>query len=257
MKKKRASKTPKSRRPLYYVDNPNNLELKWLDDMQKSKAKEISVHGSAALAQQPAKQTADQAESKQGRVNGNAKSGGGSLSQSVPNTVTKESVAPETTISLSSEFVSTTDEAEEIIAIATALPPANELPAIAAAPQDIVAVVESLQSENLQLTDTLVAMLNDEVSESESLVVNVVEEPSDKEARHSRLEEKRMPSRPAPIVYTDDIADEAITGEKLAPFAIDAMHLAADSVATNSLADFSVTAIKLADGSVTSSKIAP
>ena len=51
MKRKKASNRlrsrPKSRRPLYYVDNPNKLELKWLDDIKPTGDKPIAVHGSA------------------------------------------------------------------------------------------------------------------------------------------------------------------------------------------------------------------
>src|SRR5262245_45220386 len=56
MKKKKASRQPKqskSRRPLYYVDNPNKLELQWLDDIkkpdEKPDEKPITVHGAVPV----------------------------------------------------------------------------------------------------------------------------------------------------------------------------------------------------------------
>src|SRR2546422_94897 len=73
MKKKQAGKTPKSRRPLYYVDNPNMLELKWLDDIQQKVTKPISVHGAAASIQKPVE---GQAAVKQSRSIAIAHNGG-------------------------------------------------------------------------------------------------------------------------------------------------------------------------------------
>jgi hypothetical protein len=222
MKKNNVKKTPKSRRPLYYVDNPNKHELTWLDDIQKN-PKPISVHGSAAPVQKPVER---QAGSKPGRVD--TKAGGNHSSQEVP---------------VSSEFVSSRQQTEEIVAIATSHFPVMDSIGIEEMP-DIIAVVDSMRTDSLQSADALVELLREEMPEIESEQVVFVEEQISQEARHSKLEEKRMPQRPSPIVYTDDVANEAITGEKLAPYTVGAVQLAGDSVYTNSLADFAVTAIK-------------
>ena len=259
MKRNKTTKktTTKTRRaPLYFVDNPHNLELNWLDDIQQSNDKPISVQGIAA-AVEPSVES--QAESRQGRVNANAKAKGKVPSKNAPAAIRKDADLP---AKASSELLSTEEEAEYIVAVADSEfedysdqpPEDNEQENM----QDIVEVVEFLENETQQSTDALAALLSEETEPEIEFERNDVPEVLEtREILQSKLDEKRMPYRPAPIVYTDDLVDEAITGSKIAPFAVRAAHMAADSIHSNSLADFAVTSIKLADGSVTSSKLAP
>lgn len=71
------------------------------------------------------------------------------------------------------------------------------------------------------------------------------------------LSEKAAPNQEQGIIYTDDIIDEAVTREKIAPFTIDASRIMRGTIDTAWIADYAVENIKLADRAVTSSKIAP
>ena len=251
MKKNNAKKAPKSRRPLYYVDNPNKSELNWLDDIQKLNAKPISIQGSAVVEQPTMK---SQAGSKKGLPS--VKPGSSITTTTSPEVIPIDSSYPQEIEPELSEFISSPEETEAIAAIA-ASPAMTANPSVMEDFPDVIAAVESIQTDNQLSVETLTALLRQNSPVVESDPVIPMEELLGRESRQTKLEEKRMPSRPSPIVYTDDVANEAITGDKLAPYAVKASHLATDSVYTNSLVDFAVTAIKLADGSITSSKIAP
>lgn len=71
------------------------------------------------------------------------------------------------------------------------------------------------------------------------------------------LSNKKAPHVNNAFIYTDDLSDLAVTGEKIAPASIDSSKLKQESIHTESLADYAVQTIKIADGAVTSSKIAP
>ncbi|WP_152619507.1 hypothetical protein [Cohnella kolymensis] len=257
MKKKPEKKMSKPRRPLYYVDNPNKLELKWLDDIQKKPdTGPISVHGSAAAAEpiMPA-----HGGVRQGRVN--SKTG----KQSVFNAQAERKQQLELLEQPASELISSPQETEEIVAVATSVSPAIELPEEVSL-ADVESIMESSQNETELAADAIAEILREETAEqteveqlaaAEAEQVAAAEAADERELRASKLEEKRMPSKPAPLVYTDDLADEAVTSEKIASLAVKAAHLASDSIHTAALADYAVTSIKLADGSITSSKIAP
>ena len=58
-------------------------------------------------------------------------------------------------------------------------------------------------------------------------------------------------------VYTDHLADNAVTNEKLANRSVDGSKIQYGSIQKDHLADFSVDASKLAEGAVTDAKIAP
>ncbi|HEY8528776.1 MAG TPA: hypothetical protein VIL22_03730, partial [Paenibacillaceae bacterium] len=51
--KKSKTRRSRRRRPLFFVANPNQQELKWLDDVP-AREKPVNLHGKAALAEPPA-----------------------------------------------------------------------------------------------------------------------------------------------------------------------------------------------------------
>lgn len=58
-------------------------------------------------------------------------------------------------------------------------------------------------------------------------------------------------------VYTDDLCDAAVTGQKIAPRTIDGSKLKFGIIGTPWLQDYAVQSINIADKAITSSKIAP
>jgi len=201
--KKSKTRRSRRRRPLFFVANPNQQELKWLDDVP-AREKPVNLHGKAALAEPPAA-----APPPAGSANEN-------------------------------------DGAEEWTVVVSEGQDAAENGEVEASASDEAAA--RIQAGNR-------AEIRDEPEENGQSVRQ--NPPPTREEKEAGLAERKMPGRPRPLIYTDDLADESVTEEKLAPRSIGPSRLAPAAVGSEAIEDYAVTSIKLADGSVTETKLAP
>src|SRR5690606_11055016 len=208
--KKSKTRRSRRRRPLFFVANPNQQELKWLDDV-RAREKPVNLHGRAALAEPPA------AAPPQA---GPAEEGSGAQEWTVVPTDGQDSMRDG-----DAGAAEGGGDRDEEAARAQAGSRAESGPA----PED----------------------------GPEAGRENPPPSPPTREEKEAGLAERNLPGRPRPLIYTDDLADESVTREKLAPRSIGPSHLAPATVGTEAIEDYAVTSIKLADGSVTETKLAP
>ena len=78
-----------------------------------------------------------------------------------------------------------------------------------------------------------------------------------KASTHEPSQKCSMPKDDRSLIYTDRLADSAVTNEKLASRSVDGSKIQYGSISRDHLADFSVDESKLSDGAVTDSKIVP
>ena len=122
--------------------------------------------------------------------------------------------------------------------------------------------VKAQSSETMKATSALNPQENktdapkQEMTQNEEELKKQQEEPLLQEELHidpglkKRIIKERRNDVQRAIIYTDDIRDHAVTGEKLAQKTIDASKLKDGSVGTNVLRDYAVDNSKLADQSV-------
>ena len=73
MAKSSKGKSPKGRKPLFYVDNPNASELKWLEELKKktpatdrsSEKRTVQVNAASQVLETPVNPTANSAQVRQ------------------------------------------------------------------------------------------------------------------------------------------------------------------------------------------------